>query len=267
MRLSLPGVWSPGDSRAGAVRPTARGRGCGRACRRRGAWARARPSARPHRPTPSSSTCRARSRAARSSSPAGSYQYRDLVAVHVLHRGLGAQRRARLRPQRPHGRHAAGRPGHGRVAIASRTYADGREAPATGSFGGSVSDLVVAGAAVSVAPGGQFAIPGIGWGAVDERRIVRSDGAYRGSEVALHIHLSSDWHNLPAGTEILLGYSDAAADGAHGGADCRRGQERRDALRARCVARARRRGRDESRPARRARRARACQRRHADGLG
>jgi len=98
-------------------------------------------------------------------------------------------------------------------SVVSRTYADGRTAPATGSFGGAVTGLVVSGAAVSVQPGGQFPIPGIGWGAVDERRIVRSDGAYRGSEVALHIHLSSDWHNLPAGTEVLLGYSDAAASG------------------------------------------------------
>ena len=73
--------------------------------------------------------------------------------------------------------------------------------------------------------------------------------------MALHIHLSSDWHNLPAGTEILLGYSDAAAS-AHGGAAAARGQERRDSLRARCLARARRRVRDESGPARRARRAR-----------
>jgi murein DD-endopeptidase MepM/ murein hydrolase activator NlpD len=150
-------------------------------------------------------------------SPAGSYQYRDLVAIHAYTAGsaLGSSERAY---------------GHSDLSgvtllggfvtadeILSRTYADGSTAPATGSFGGSVSGLVVAGAAVSVQPGGQFTIPDIGWGAVDERRVVRSDGAYRGSEVALHIHLSSDWHNLPAGTEILLGYSDAAAS-AHDGA-------------------------------------------------
>ena len=63
-------------------------------------------------------------------------------------------------------------------------------------------------------PGGQFEIPGIGYGAVDERRVVRSHGAYRGSEVGLHIHLTTDWHNLPAGTEVLLGYAQAAAAGA-----------------------------------------------------
>jgi len=148
-------------------------------------------------------------------SPAGSYTYRDLVAIQSYTAGSA------LTGDRAYGHSdLTGVTLLGGVvtasAIASRTYADGRDAPATGSFGGSVTDLVVAGAAVSVAPGGQFAIPDIGWGAVDERRIVRSDGAYRGSEVALHIHLSSDWHNLPAGTEILLGYSDAAARSSGG---------------------------------------------------
>jgi murein DD-endopeptidase MepM/ murein hydrolase activator NlpD len=148
-------------------------------------------------------------------SPAGSYQYRDLVAIQSYTAGSA------LSGERAYGHSdlsgvtlLGGAVTAG--AINSRTYADGRKAPATGSFGGSVTDLVVGGAAVSVAPGGQFAIPGIGWGAVNERRVVRSDGAYRGSEVALHIHLSSDWHDLPAGTEILLGYSDAAATGKPG---------------------------------------------------
>jgi murein DD-endopeptidase MepM/ murein hydrolase activator NlpD len=143
-------------------------------------------------------------------SPAGSYQYRDLVAIHSYTAGSA------LSGERAYGHSdlsgvtlLGGAVTAG--AITSRTYADGRKSPATGSFGGSVTDLVVAGAAVSVAPGGQFAIPGIGWGAVNERRVVRSDGAYRGSEVALHIHLSSDWHDLPAGTDVVLGYSDAAA--------------------------------------------------------
>ena len=150
-------------------------------------------------------------------SPNGSYQYRDLVAIHAYTAGsaLSGSERAY---------------GHSELSgvtllggavtadgVLSRTYADGRSAPATGSFGGSVTGLVVSGAAVSVQPGGQFPIPGIGWGVVDERRVVRSDGAYRGSEVALHIHLTSDWHNLPAGTEILLGYSDAAASAHPGG--------------------------------------------------
>jgi murein DD-endopeptidase MepM/ murein hydrolase activator NlpD len=145
-------------------------------------------------------------------SPAGSYQYRDLVAVHSYSAGSA------LSGARAYGHSdLSGVSLLGGFVTASevdaRAFADGRTGPARGTFGGVVTDLVVAGAAVSVQPGGQFAIPGIGWGVVNERRVVRSDGAYRGSEVALHIHLSSDWHNLPAGTEILLGYADAAASG------------------------------------------------------
>jgi murein DD-endopeptidase MepM/ murein hydrolase activator NlpD len=146
-------------------------------------------------------------------SPAGSYQYRDLVSVHAYVAGTAVS-----------GDHAYG---HGDLtgvsllggvvtadAISARAFADGSRSPATGSFGGAVTNLVVAGAAVALQPGAQFEIPGIGYGAVDERRVVRSDGAYRGSEVGLHIHLTSDWHNLPAGTEVLLGSAQAAATGA-----------------------------------------------------
>lgn len=146
-------------------------------------------------------------------SPNGSYQYRDLVSVHDYTAGTAIS-----------GDHAYG---HGELsgvsllggvvtadAVSAKSFADGSKAPAEGTFGGSVTNLVVAGAAVSVQPGGQFEIPGIGYGAVDERRVVQSDGAYRGSEVGLHIHITSDWHDLPAGTEILLGYAQAAAASA-----------------------------------------------------
>jgi murein DD-endopeptidase MepM/ murein hydrolase activator NlpD len=143
-------------------------------------------------------------------SPAGSYLYRDLVAVHSYTAGSAVS------DPRAYGHsELSGVSLFGGVvtagSITARAYADGRKSPASGTFGGAVSDLVIAGAAVSVQPGGQFEIPGLGWGAVNERRVVRSDGAYRGSEVALHVHLTVGWHNLPAGTEILLGYADAAA--------------------------------------------------------
>jgi murein DD-endopeptidase MepM/ murein hydrolase activator NlpD len=146
-------------------------------------------------------------------SPAGSYQYRDLVAIHSYEAGSALSGERAYAHSDLSGVSLLG----GVVtadAAGARTFADGRKAPATGTFGGTVSGLVVAGAAVSVPPGGQFPIPGIGWGAVDERRVVHSDGAYRGSEIALHIHLTSDWHALPAGTEVLLGYATAAASAA-----------------------------------------------------
>ncbi len=145
-------------------------------------------------------------------SPAGSYTYRDLVSVHSYEAGSALSGERAYAHSDLTGVSLLG----GFVtaeSVLARTFADGSQDQATGTFGGTVTGLVVAGAAVSVQPGGQFEIPGIGYGAVNERRILRSDGAYRSSEVALHIHLSSDWHNLPAGTEILLGYAAAAATG------------------------------------------------------
>jgi murein DD-endopeptidase MepM/ murein hydrolase activator NlpD len=145
-------------------------------------------------------------------SPSGSYQYRDLVSIHAYDAGSALSGERAYAHADLTGVSLLG----GLVtadAAAARTFADGRKQQASGTFGGSVTNLVVEGAAVSVQPGGQFAIPGVGFGAVDERRVVRSGGAYRGSEVALHVYLTSDWHNLPAGTEILLGYAQAAAAG------------------------------------------------------
>jgi len=63
---------------------------------------------------------------------------------------------------------------------------------------------------------GQFEIPGIGYGAVDERRIVRSDGATAVPRSGCTFHLSSDWHNLPAGTEILLALRPVDRHGSRG---------------------------------------------------
>ncbi len=145
-------------------------------------------------------------------SPAGSYTYRDLVAVQSYEAGSALSGERAYAHSDLSGISLLG----GFVTVSSvqaRAFADGRKDQATGTFGGSVSGLVVAGAEVSVQPGGQFEIPGIGYGAVNERRVVRSSGAYRGSEIALHVYLRSDWHDLPAGTEILLGYAAAAATG------------------------------------------------------
>ena len=116
----------------------------------------------------------------------------------------------------------------------------------------------------SVQPGGQFEIPGIGYGAVDERRVVRSGRRLprlRGRRCTSTS--ASDWHDLPAGTEILLGYAEAAATAAavdaaklDGGGRPRRRDDHRD--------RPRRRGDDRQSQSRRAGRAAAGERRDAD---
>ena len=144
-------------------------------------------------------------------SPAGSYQYRDLVSVSSYTAGSALTYGQAY--------------GHGELSgvtllggavtatsVVARAFADGRSSSADGTFGGSVTGLVVDGADVSVQPGGQFPIRASA-GALSTSAVLRSNGAYSGSEVALHIHLAVGWHDLPAGTEILLGYAAAAASG------------------------------------------------------
>jgi murein DD-endopeptidase MepM/ murein hydrolase activator NlpD len=146
------------------------------------------------------------------SSPAGSYRYRDLVSVQGYVAGSAISGPRVYAHSELTGVSLLG----GFVtaeAITAKSFADGSTAPATGTFGGTVTGLVVAGASVSLQPGARFEIPGIGWGTLDERADVHSEGAYRGFEVGLRVHLSSDWHDLPAGTEIVLGYAQAAAVG------------------------------------------------------
>ena len=131
-------------------------------------------------------------------SPAGSYQYRDLVSIHSYTAGSAVSDPRAYGHSELSGISLLG----GYVtagSVEAKAYADGRKTPATGTFGGAVTGLVVNGAAISPQPGAQFEIPGIGWGAVNERRVVHSASAYRGSEVALHVHLTVGWHDLPAG--------------------------------------------------------------------
>ena len=161
----------------------------------------------------------------------------------VLHRGLGASAAsARLRPQRrSRGVSLLGGLVTAGVDRVAQAYADGRKTPATGTFGGASAISSSPARPSRWRPAAQFDIPDIGWGAVDERRVVRSDGRlprFRGR--APPASLDVDWHDLPAGTEILLGYADAAAS-AQAGAAARRGTSAGDAARARRVARARRR--------------------------
>jgi murein DD-endopeptidase MepM/ murein hydrolase activator NlpD len=84
----------------------------------------------------------------------------------------------------------------------------------SGTFSSAASGLVIDG----VAAGGSNArvdLPdGLGYAVSDERVVLSppGSGAYRAFEVALHVHLTSQWQSYPAGTEILLGYADAGAE-------------------------------------------------------
>ncbi|MEO9176608.1 MAG: M23 family metallopeptidase [Gaiellales bacterium] len=83
--------------------------------------------------------------------------------------------------------------------------------PPTGEFGGAIGSLTVDGAAVGASSGTRFDVDGIGYGTVDQRVVVSTPGAstYRAFEVGLDVHLTVGWHDMPAGTEIILGFADA----------------------------------------------------------
>jgi murein DD-endopeptidase MepM/ murein hydrolase activator NlpD len=81
----------------------------------------------------------------------------------------------------------------------------------TGDFGGAIGSITVDGAAVGATSGTHFDVDGIGYGTVDQRVVVSTPGAdtYRAFEVGLDVHLTVGWHDMPAGTEIILGFADA----------------------------------------------------------
>ena len=101
---------------------------------------------------------------------------------------------------------------------ATRVYvqAGARATPtaAGGQLGAStIEDLVVLGAPIDVAPNQRVALEDWGYVVVLEQAVV-TEGVpipgYRGFVVGLHVHLTAEHAGLPAGTEILVGYAEAA---------------------------------------------------------
>ena len=144
------------------------------------------------------------------SSTAGSYSYRDLVSVGAYTTGL--EQTADRAFAHAELSDVSLLDGLVRVSsISAKVFADGRAQSAAGTFDGGVGTITVGGVAVAA---GQFEIPGIGYGSTSEQRVISSGGAaFRGAAVGLRVHLSTGWHGLPAGTEVMLGYADAGALG------------------------------------------------------
>jgi hypothetical protein len=92
---------------------------------------------------------------------------------------------------------------------ASPTVADGTLSAST------VTNLVVLGQAVT--PGANARVPLSDWGyaVVLEQAVVRQNTSsrrgHRGFVTGLHVHLTADHGGLPAGSEIFVGYAEAAA--------------------------------------------------------
>ena len=100
------------------------------------------------------------------------------------------------------------------VEGAARGSTRGRSA--RGDFSGaSVSGLSVLGAAVAAAPNGRVALGDWGYAVTLEQGTDRSSGAggsqgFHGFVTALAIHLTAPHGNLPAGSEIQVGYAEAS---------------------------------------------------------
>jgi murein DD-endopeptidase MepM/ murein hydrolase activator NlpD len=77
-----------------------------------------------------------------------------------------------------------------------------------------VASLTAGGQAVAVGPNARVPLGDWGYAIVLEQAVVREDGEARGlrvSVVGVHVHLTADHGGLPAGTDILIGYAEAAA--------------------------------------------------------
>ncbi len=99
-------------------------------------------------------------------------------------------------------------------SIVAHAHANARAGAATGDIDGSaVKDLTALGQAV----GSGASVPLADWGSLSTVQGGASGSAatgYRGSVTALEIRLTADHGGLPAGTTILVGYAEVAAQAA-----------------------------------------------------
>ena len=96
-----------------------------------------------------------------------------------------------------------------------RATAAADERRSGGGFEGAVLEgLSVAGVEVEPAPNLRVSLGDLGYVVVLEQAVQRErDGrAYRGFTVALHVYLTASAGGLPAGSELLVGYAEAAAE-------------------------------------------------------
>jgi murein DD-endopeptidase MepM/ murein hydrolase activator NlpD len=102
------------------------------------------------------------------------------------------------------------------TAIEGTARGSTRGRSARGDFSGaSVSGLTVLGTAAAVGPNGRVALGDWGYAVTLEQGTDRSSGAggyqgYHGFVTALAIHLTAAHGNLPAGSEIQVGYAEAS---------------------------------------------------------
>ncbi|MGH3103905.1 MAG: choice-of-anchor P family protein [Gaiellaceae bacterium] len=99
---------------------------------------------------------------------------------------------------------------NGRAVAGAKT---GQE-PTGDLSGAAVSGLTVLGQPVAAAPGVRIELGDWGYAILLAQGSAPTEDGYRGFVTALDVHLTADHAGLPAGTEILAGYAEAAAQAA-----------------------------------------------------
>ena len=106
----------------------------------------------------------------------------------------------------------------GDVTVAGVFVKASASAAGTGASGSlassSLSNLTVLGKPVQAASNARISLGDWGYAVTLEKAVVRSRGArfgYRGFVTGLHVVLTAAHGGLPAGTEIMVGYAEAAA--------------------------------------------------------
>ena len=101
-------------------------------------------------------------------------------------------------------------------SVTSKSVSRASPSSANGDLSGSaVSSLVVLGASVTVSANQKISLGDWGYAIALEQAVTDQNTSqrrgHRGFVVGLHVHLTADHGGLPAGTEIFIGYAEAAA--------------------------------------------------------
>ena len=104
-------------------------------------------------------------------------------------------------------------------SVTSKSVSRASPSSAGGDLSGSgVSNLIVLGASVAVSANQKIPLGDWGYAIALERAVTDQNTSlrrgHRGFVVGLHVHLTADHGGLPAGTEIFIGYAEAAATAA-----------------------------------------------------
>jgi len=104
-------------------------------------------------------------------------------------------------------------------AVTLKSVSRASPASASGDLSGSaVSNLVVLGSSVTATPNAKIALGDWGYAIALEQAVTDQNTSlrrgHRGFVVGLHVHVTAAHGGLPAGTEIFVGYAEAAATAA-----------------------------------------------------